>query len=93
VQLKSGDRLAAFTRGVVEAWASEDDLAAEAALVRILHNWRNQGANKIAKLIVDNERKTGRTQLDRIAVVASLGSPRAMADRDSTMWELTACAG
>jgi sigma-B regulation protein RsbU (phosphoserine phosphatase) len=93
VQLKSGDRLAAFTRGVVEAWASEDDLAAEAALVRILHNWRNESANKIAKLMVDYERETGRTQLDRIAVVASLGSPPAMADRDSNAWQLTALAG
>lgn len=75
VQLRSGDRLVAFTSGVVESWASKDDAVAEAALVGILNNWRSESAAEIANLIVDNEPETGHTQFDRIAVVASLGNP------------------
>ena len=75
VRLKPGDRMAAFTRGVAEAWATENDTAAEAALVRILHNWQNESAKRIAKLIVENDLATRSTKLDRIAAVASLGNP------------------
>ncbi|MGA7414747.1 MAG: PP2C family protein-serine/threonine phosphatase [Bryobacteraceae bacterium] len=74
VQLKTGDRLVAYTSGVMEAWASDDDIAAEAALVSVLHNWRNESAAEIANLIVDNEPETGRAQFDRIAIVASIDS-------------------
>ena len=81
VQLRSGDRLVAFTSGVAEAWATEEDIAAEAALARILHNWRNESANEIASLIVDNEPETGPSKLDRIAAVASVDSPRVVANR------------
>ncbi len=90
VRLKPGDRLVAFTSGVVEAWASETDAAAEAALVGILNSWRRESAAEIAELIVDNEPETGPTQFDRIAVVASLGSTRSVVDHDYADRQLAA---
>ncbi len=90
VQLKAGDRLVAYTSGVVEAWASEDDIAAEAALVSVLDNWRNESAAEIANLIVDNEPVTGRAQFDRIAIVASIDSLHPVTDYNCAEQQLEA---
>jgi Stage II sporulation protein E (SpoIIE) len=82
VQLKAGDRLLAFTRGVIEAWASEEDIKAEAAMVRILRNSRNDSAARIAESIVGGGPMNRRVKLDKIAIVASLGSAGSVASRE-----------
>jgi sigma-B regulation protein RsbU (phosphoserine phosphatase) len=92
VQLKTGDRLVAYTSGVVEAWASEDDIVAESALVSVLHNWQSESAAEIANLIVDNEPESGRAQFDRIAIVASIDTPHPATDYDCADHELAAIA-
>ncbi len=92
VQLKPGDRLVAFTSGVVEAWADEGDIVAEGALASVLHNWRNESAAEIAKLIVDNEPVTGNTQFDRIAIVASVDNLHSVADYNCADQQLAALA-
>jgi phosphoserine phosphatase RsbU/P len=92
VQLKTGDRLVAYTSGVVEAWASEDDIAAEAALVSVLDNWRNESAAEIANLIVDNEPVSGRVQFDRIVIVAAIDSLHRVTDYNCAEQQLAAVA-
>jgi len=74
VHMKRGDRLLVCTKGVVESWATPDDVAAEAALIRILRGWGNESAVEIARLIVDGApATTGNSQIDRIAMVLSVG--------------------
>jgi sigma-B regulation protein RsbU (phosphoserine phosphatase) len=77
---KRGDRLLVCTQGVVESWATPDDVAAEAALIRILRDWGNESAVDIAKLIVDCAPAiAGNSQIDRIAIVSSIrgaGAPK-----------------
>jgi hypothetical protein len=74
VHMRRGDRLLVCTQGVVESWATQDDVAAEAALIRILRGWGNESAVEIANLIVDDAPATaGNSQIDRIAMVASVG--------------------
>ena len=71
---KPGDRLLVCTQGVVESWATPEDDAAEAALIRILRDWGNESEVEIANLIVHGALATaGNSQIDRIAIVSSIG--------------------
>jgi hypothetical protein len=74
VQLKTGDRIVAFTHGVAESWATPSDSAAEVALLNIMRSWKHESAAEIADLIVAGG--PGVVQRDRIAIVGSVnGAP------------------
>ena len=73
VPLKTGDRLVAFTQGVVNSWASKDDKTGEAALVGILRDWTGRNAAELANFIVhDAPASPFERQTERTVFVASL---------------------
>ena len=73
IQLEAGDRIAAFTRGVVESWRTPTDSSAENALSRVLQHWDQESAREIANALVDYQSTSSNSkQVDKVAVVASL---------------------
>jgi hypothetical protein len=80
LQLKSGDRMIAFTTGVAESWVTPNDSSGEIALLNIMRGWAEESATEIANLIIAEGTSAIRPrQLDRIAVVASVKSTYAPA--------------
>jgi hypothetical protein len=74
VQLKTGDRIVAFTRGVAETWATPNDSLAEIALLNIMRGWTHESAAEIADFIVADGPCAAR--FDSIAIIGSVnGAP------------------
>jgi hypothetical protein len=67
VQLKAGDRILAFNRGVAESWATPNDDSAEMALLNVMRGWKHETAAEIANLIVADG--PGAARHDSIAIV------------------------
>lgn len=82
LQLKSGDRLLAFTSGVTESWVTPSDCLGEMALLNIMRGWRDESAEEIANLIVADG--PGAAWRDRIAIAGSINDAPSIA-RDACM--------
>jgi serine phosphatase RsbU (regulator of sigma subunit) len=79
VQLKTGDRIVAFSRGVAESWATGNDSLGEIALLNIMRGWRHESAAQVANFIVADGPCAAR--FDSIAIVGSVnGAPSAAHD-------------
>lgn len=92
-KLKTGDRLVAFTQGIIDSWATPNDPTAEAALAKILRAWRTESAAELACLIVeDSPERQSAEHLDRLAMVARVSTTRRMDNYDIAEQALFASA-
>jgi sigma-B regulation protein RsbU (phosphoserine phosphatase) len=83
LQLRPGDRLIAFTRGVSDAWARAEDVTGEATLATMLKDWREERAADMAQRIIGEAPEHAFEQRnERVVFVATVrnapdNSPRA----------------
>ena len=93
LQLRPGDRLIAFTRGVSEAWARAEDITGEATLAKMLKEWREERAADLAKRVIgDAPEHAFEQQNERVVFVATVRNAAANplhADRAA----MVQCAG
>jgi serine phosphatase RsbU (regulator of sigma subunit) len=59
IQLKTGDRLVAYTRGVVDSWANDEDMDAEGTLIGLVRCWEGEPIAVIADRIVNHPATAG----------------------------------
>lgn len=73
MSLKRGDRLIAFTDGIIDSLAAQRSGSAESSLISLVRNHRNCTAAQLANIIVaDCENPRSGFQLDGSLIVACL---------------------
>lgn len=93
IVLKPGDRLVAFTPGVIDALASHNNQSAERALIALVRNCAQADAAQLAYLILaECECVCSGTQTDRSVLVASVDSDQISAYAATAAFETNACA-
>ena len=85
VHLKPGDRLVAFTQGVIDSLAAHNSRSPESVLIALVRNCASDNAAQLANLIVaECEGSPFCALVDRSVIVASVGDDRPLTYGDAT---------